>query len=127
MRMVSLLVLGALAAAGQDTTAETRTRALEEVLLAPCCFAEPVARHQSEAAARMKIEIARFVKQGKSDRDIIEYYKQRYGDKIYAPLVPERWWVRAVPWAALLAGLALVVWLLRKMTAHSGGAKPATV
>jgi cytochrome c-type biogenesis protein CcmH/NrfF len=45
---------------GADLTAEQRARIhkLENSLLAPCCHSEVVARHNSEVAVKMQIEIA---------------------------------------------------------------------
>ncbi len=107
-------------AGAAETAVQQRARieVLENSLLAPCCYAEPVSRHQSEAAAQMKVEIARWVSEGKSNQQIIGAYIERYGQKVYAPPKPPGLWVRLVPWLALLAGGGAIVLWLRKMTAH---------
>jgi cytochrome c-type biogenesis protein CcmH/NrfF len=95
---------------------EQRIRRLEQVLLAPCCYSEPVAVHRSQAAAEMRLEIARFVKEGKSDRDIIDHYKQQYGARVL--IEPEgelRFWVYLLPPVAVVIGLAIVVLVIRRM------------
>lgn len=115
--------LGVLAAAlvlaagvwGQTQDRE-RIRRLEEKLIAPCCWSESVASHRSEIAAEMRAEIARMVQEGKSDREILDYYKAKYGTRIL--MEPEgqlRIWAYTVPIIASIAGLAFVVWLIRRM------------
>ncbi len=63
----------------------------------------------------MKLEIARWVGEGKSDGEILNIYRARYGDRVVT--TPEKdpaAWVQAFPWLAGLAGAALVAGLLRK-------------
>jgi cytochrome c-type biogenesis protein CcmH/NrfF len=88
----------------------------EDVLLAPCCYSEPVASHQSEAAVKMRAEIAAMRAKGMADRQIIEHYKGIYGQRILT--VPEgayRWIAFGVPFVATLIGTVLVVMLIRQM------------
>jgi cytochrome c-type biogenesis protein CcmH/NrfF len=117
-RFALLLVLPALLGAGASPgLQQARIEKLEATLLAPCCYTETVSRHRSEVAFQMKAEIARWVEEGKSDRQIIETYKQRYGAKVL--IEPEGswwWWMQATLWAALAAGLGFTVWLIRRMT-----------
>jgi cytochrome c-type biogenesis protein CcmH len=92
-----------------------RIRKLENSLLAPCCWAEPIAQHRSEVALQMKREIEEFVRQGKTDREILDFYKQKYGARILVE--PEGalwWWMHAVPFAVLAASLAVVGLVLRR-------------
>jgi cytochrome c-type biogenesis protein CcmH/NrfF len=69
---------------GADLTAEQRARIhkLENSLLAPCCYSEVVARHNSEVAVKMQIEIAAWVTGGQSDQEILDAYKKRYGLRV---------------------------------------------
>lgn len=108
-----------------------RAALLEKSLLAPCCYKEPISRHQSEAATKMKLEIARWIAEGKSDAEILRIYRERYGDRVVT--VPEKEpsaWVQAFPWLAGLAGAGLVVLVLRKWmrkgaAANGDGLEPA--
>lgn len=98
----------------------SRIKALEEAVLAPCCYSEPVSRHRSEIALQMKVEIARWVREGKSDREILDTYKQRYGARVLVePEGARWWWMHIIPWIAVLLGLAFTVWLLRRMRAQA--------
>jgi cytochrome c-type biogenesis protein CcmH/NrfF len=106
-----------LAAAQLSLPQQARVEALQGSLLAPCCYAEPVSRHQSELALRMKVEIARSVAGGKSDQEIIAAYKQQFGERIYLPPKPVQSWIQLVPWLALVAGAGVLILWLRKMAA----------
>jgi cytochrome c-type biogenesis protein CcmH/NrfF len=102
-----------------------RIKALEDKLLAPCCYSEPVSRHRSEVALQMRAEIGRWVAEGKSDREIVDTYKRRYGARVLIePEGGSRWLVHTVPIAAFIAGLVLTALLVRRMAAKPG--PPAT-
>ncbi|MEZ5399875.1 MAG: cytochrome c-type biogenesis protein CcmH [Bryobacteraceae bacterium] len=109
--MTALVVL-LLIATPQQTE---RVRALERKLMAPCCYQTTLAEHHSEAANEMKAEIAALVTEGRTDREIVEVYKQRYGARILAePEGATGVWLKTVPLAAVLVGLALVVFVIHR-------------
>jgi len=114
----ALIIFGlaaALALAQNDPNAQKRVEKLENSLLAPCCWAETVARHNSEVAAQMRAEIAQFVAAGRSDREILDYYKQRYGERILVEPEGARWWLmNVVPLIFLALGLASVFFVLKR-------------
>jgi cytochrome c-type biogenesis protein CcmH len=115
--LLALLALSASAASPSD-----RAASLERQLLAPCCFKEPVAQHQSEAAVRMRLEIGQQLAAGKSDRDIIDAYRSQYGDKVLSNFAPTPGWAVVVPWALLALGAAGLAFLLRRMARASAAA-----
>jgi cytochrome c-type biogenesis protein CcmH len=93
-----------------------RIKRLESTFLTPCCYQEPVGRHRSEAAMEMKKEITGFVAQGRTDREIIDFYRQKYGAKILVE--PEGalwWWMHIVPWVVLALATVFLIVLLRRM------------
>ena len=113
---VTIFLIAAGFAAGVAAEPESRIRCLEDSLLAPCCYQEPVSTHRSEASLTMKAEIARFVSEGKSDREILDYYKAKYGERVLVEPEGARWWVmNVVPVLMTLCGLAFVIWLIRRM------------
>jgi cytochrome c-type biogenesis protein CcmH/NrfF len=84
-RLIQLLLLALLPALVLAETAEkqqARVERLEHAVLAPCCYTEPVAIHQSEIAVKMRLEIAKWVAAGRSDREIIDTYVGLYGSKV---------------------------------------------
>ena len=121
-RLAFLIVLPAFLAAGESSGGQrARIKTLENAFLAPCCWAEPVSQHRSEVALRMRAEIARWVAEGKSDREIVDTYKQRYGARVLIEPEGAGWWlIHVVPWAALMLGLAFTIFLLHRMLARRG-------
>jgi len=104
-----------------DATQQARIRRLQDALLAPCCYSEPVSRHQSDVARKMRVDIADAVAQGRTDQQILDTYKQLYGPRVLIePEGSQRWWVYTVPTLAALLGLALTVGLLRKWRYQAG-------
>jgi len=63
----------------------------------------------------MRGEIADFVNAGKSDQEVLDFYKRKYGLRILVE--PEGalwWWMHAVPFAVLAIGAVVVVFLLKR-------------
>jgi cytochrome c-type biogenesis protein CcmH/NrfF len=110
-----LLSLVPLAAVQTGSLQSARIERLEEKLLAPCCYTENLTRHRSEVALQMRKEITAWVAEGKSDREILDTYRARYGARVLAePEGSTGVWLHAIPLAALLLGLLLVVGVLCK-------------
>jgi len=115
--MIASILLGIVLAAPPAVTPQQRAlvEKLEQALLAPCCYQEVVATHNSEQAKAMRAEIAAMVAAGKTERQILDYYKQRYGARILAEPEGAQWWVmNVVPIIMLAGGGIIVVRLLRK-------------
>jgi cytochrome c-type biogenesis protein CcmH/NrfF len=120
-RLIQLLFLALLPALVLAETAEeqqARVVRLEHAVLAPCCYTEPVAIHQSEIAVKMRLEIAKWVAAGRSDREITDTYVGLYGSKVLVdPRTAPRGWTPFLPWLVLILGVFLVVWLLKRWRA----------
>ncbi len=114
--MQAAVLLGiVLAAPVLDPAQQSRLRKLENALLAPCCYQEVVATHSSEVAEQMREELAAMVAEGRSDREILDHYRQRYGPRVLAEPIGAQWWLmNLVPVAMLLAGGLVVVGLVRR-------------
>jgi cytochrome c-type biogenesis protein CcmH len=114
---LTALALGIAAALAAATGSETRQRQdkLENSILAPCCWAEPISIHRSDVAVQMRAEIARFLGEGKTDREILDYYKARYGERVLVePEGAKWWWMTLVPVLMLAAGLVVAVLVLKR-------------
>lgn len=111
------LLLFAYALAQPLNEAQTaRAKGLQKILLAPCCWNEPVATHGSQVSVDMRAEINRMVAQGKTDREIIDYYKGRYGMRILIePEGSRSFWIHIVPPLAVALGCVWVVWVIRRL------------
>ncbi|MCZ2073609.1 MAG: cytochrome c-type biogenesis protein CcmH [Bryobacterales bacterium] len=117
LQYVLFLSLMALPCTARAETAgrKARIERLENMVLSPCCYAEPVARHQSEVAIKMRLEIQNWVNTGKTDQEILAAYKDRYGERVLAPPPRDvRMWTDGIPWILTLLGGAGVVWLLAR-------------
>ncbi|MCW5978023.1 MAG: cytochrome c-type biogenesis protein CcmH [Bryobacteraceae bacterium] len=124
MKHISGLALCVLAACVAMAASDPRARKLEEMLIAPCCWSESVALHRSETAAAMRAEIETMVKVGKSDREILDHFIGRYGQRVLAePEGYNRVFVYLIPAAAALAGLFVTVLVIRRLRY---GAPPQT-
>ncbi len=120
LRALLVLALQTMAAtAGTLTDAQQqRVTSLEVKLLAPCCYQEPVGRHQSEAALRMRLEIARLVEAGRSESEIVDNYVKRYGRQIVADYTPTPAWAQYVPWVLSMVGAGFLAWWIRARVAR---------
>lgn len=115
--IAALILLLAARAPGAPLTEAQQARAdeLKHRLMAPCCWSETVAEHRSEIALEIREEIDRMVAEGKSDREILDYYKAQYGMRILTEPEGGLFWVmNVVPVAALVFGAAVVGVLIRR-------------
>jgi cytochrome c-type biogenesis protein CcmH/NrfF len=113
-----LVLLPLLVLAKTAELPQARVNRLEHAVLAPCCYTESVAIHQSEIALKMRLEIAKWVAVGKSDQEILDTYAGLYGSKVLVdPRTMPRGWTPFFPWLVLILGLFLVGWLLKRWRA----------
>ena len=104
-------------AVATEAGAEQKARAqrIENAVLAPCCYAEPVSRHQSEVAVKMRIEIAKWVAEGRTDQEILDTYVRQYGSKVLVdPRTIPEWWTPWIPWLIAILGVVLGFWILNR-------------
>ncbi len=117
----SVAAVAMLANATPTDDQQARIERLQGAVLAPCCYTEPVSRHQSEIALKMRMEIARWVAAGRTDREILDTYVGLYGSKVLVdPRTVPRGWTPFFPWLVLFFGVFLVVWLLKRWRAKPG-------
>ena len=111
----------ALPARGQPAEEpRARIERLEGAVLAPCCYTEPVSIHQSEIALKMRLEIAKWVGEGRSDREILGVYVEQYGSKVLVdPRTRPGWWTPWIPWLAVILATGFGCWLVRHWQAKA--------
>jgi cytochrome c-type biogenesis protein CcmH/NrfF len=94
---------------------KVRRQRIEDAVLAPCCYAEPVSRHASEVAVKMRLEIARWVAEGRTDQEILDTYVRQYGAKVLVdPRTIPAWWTPWIPWLIAIMGILLGFCILRR-------------
>ncbi len=104
--------------AGTAEDQRARVQRIEDSVLAPCCYTEPVSHHQSEVAVKMRIEIAKWVAEGRTDQEILGTYVQQYGSRVLVdPRTIPGWWTPWVPWLAVIFGVGFGCWLLMRWRA----------
>jgi len=93
-----------------------RLYGLEHQFMSPCCYGEALYGHMSPTAQEMKTEIAQMIVGGQSDRQIVEFFKDKYGERILTEPEGTQWWVmNIVPFVLLGLGLLLTVFVIRRM------------
>lgn len=95
---------------------EATAKSLEGKLIAPCCYTQPVAEHQSELSDSVKAEIRMLLVQGKSEDEILDVFVDKWGEEILAaPRASGFNWLAYVlpPIAVVFAGGILLSVLLR--------------
>jgi len=104
-------------AVATETGAEQKARVqrIENAVLAPCCYTEAVSRHQSEVAVKMRIEIAKWVAEGRTDQEILDTYVRQYGSKVLVdPRTIPGWWTPWIPWLIAILGVVFGFWILNR-------------
>lgn len=112
---VFLILLGA-SATGQDV--ESEARAIEAMLVAPCCWSQQVSVHQSEAATSIKQEIRASLREGRTREQILGAYVSAYGPRILIE-PPARGFAASLyvlPVIALVGSALLVGLIVRRFT-----------
>lgn len=79
-RLLLLLMVGAATA---DSLGE-QARELERLLIAPCCWRQPVADHLSAEADQLRREIRALLGEGRTKEEILDFYVAQYGQAILA-------------------------------------------
>jgi len=123
---VPLFVLfAAQSARGAKSADEVRT--VEDQLIAPCCWSQPVSEHDSEVAQQIRNEVVSMVAAGKSRDEILNFYVAKYGERILATPRAKGFntLVYLLPWAALPIGLWILFLLLKKLRTPVTAPAPA--
>ena len=108
---LSIFSLSSFALAGDEPDHEESAKNIERMLIAPCCFRQPLAMHVSIAATEVKINIRKLLKEGKSEEEIIDEYVAEYGERILAAPRTEGFGLTAylLPIVALLLTTTVIV------------------
>ena len=86
--MTSAILVFVLVNPGSLTNTQTEEiHKVEKSLLAPCCYTQSIAEHGSDIAVQMRSEVTEMVADGKSDEEIVNHYRNIYGDRIL--IVPD--------------------------------------
>ena len=114
--VLPLLWAEAAIGAGNDTD-EALVRDIEDHLIAPCCWTQPISEHESAVSEQMREEVRTMVAAGMDREAILDHFVLLHGERVLATPRPEGFnrLVYILPWAALVFGAAVLFILLRKL------------
>jgi cytochrome c-type biogenesis protein CcmH len=129
MILAMALVAGLAASAPPPPDArslEREARQIEGMLIAPCCWTQPVAVHYSAEADEVRVGIRRLLGEGKTRQQVLDAFVAQYGTRILAdpPVAGLHW----LPWLFLVTGGTIVVVAVRHLRtnrAESAGEEPS--
>ena len=112
---VAVVAQDAPPASGDDSVIEKRLQTLSKELRCLVCQNETLADSQAGLAEDLRREIREQMKAGKSDKEIISFLTQRYGQFIlYRPQVtPTTYLLWFGPFLLLIGGLAILFHYIR--------------
>lgn len=95
-------------------------RAIEAMLVAPCCFTQQVSVHQSQAADEVRRDVRERLANGQSREAIIALYVSRYGKRILAepPAAGFDLTLYVMPIVLFAATIAVVAFVIRRSVHH---------
>ena len=81
------------------------------MLVAPCCYRQPVAYHDSGASTEVKLRIRELLSEGKSEEEILDEYVAKYGERILSAPRAEGFGLAAyiLPIVAILLATTVIV------------------
>jgi cytochrome c-type biogenesis protein CcmH len=128
--LIAVLLCAVYSFGADDRQAAEKAREIREIednLIAPCCWSQPVSQHYSEEAEQIRNGVSAMVAAGKSREEILNYYVARYGERILAAPRAKGFNVLAyvLPWAALLLGVWFLIMLLRKLRSPAPAPQPS--
>jgi cytochrome c-type biogenesis protein CcmH len=118
--LLSMILVLSLAPLQRGPELEIEARAIDAMLIAPCCFRQQVSLHQSAAADEVRLDVRARLAAGQTRQQILDAYVARYGKVILAepPAVGFDLSLYVMPFVTLLLSAGLVTALVRRFTRH---------
>jgi cytochrome c-type biogenesis protein CcmH len=109
-----------------DPIVEQRLLVIAEEVRCLVCQNESLAGSRADLAQDLRREIRSLIKQGKTDKEVMDFLVSRYGDYVrYRPPVkPSTWLLWGGPFVLLAAGLAALVLFVRRRRNTSAALSP---
>ena len=97
---------------------EREARALEAMIIAPCCFSQQVSVHQSPAADEVRKDVRLRLAAGETREQILNAYVSQYGKRILAEPPAEGFDLAlyVLPPLLLVSSAALVIVVVRRFS-----------
>ena len=118
MKTLTLIVALGLGPVLSGADLEREARALEAMIIAPCCFSQQVSVHQSAAADEVRKDVRLRLAAGETREEILDAYVAQYGKRILAEPPAEGFDLALyiLPPLLLILSAALVVVVLRRFS-----------
>lgn len=112
----------------EDAAEEARFRALAEELRCVMCQNQSLADSEAGIAQDLRREVFDLMRQGHSDEEIKQYLTDRYSDFVLyrPPVVARTWLLWFGPALVLVAGVVVVIVIVRRKAPRSGELPPAS-
>jgi cytochrome c-type biogenesis protein CcmH len=129
MGLIPALLWSLLSFAAQGNKDADLVREIEDNLIAPCCWSQPVSQHYSEVAEQIRTEVRAMVAEGMTRDEILDHYVAIYGERILATPRAEGFNMLAyvLPWAALVFGAWLLIVLAKRLRSPAPSPIPVDV
>ncbi|WP_295472472.1 cytochrome c-type biogenesis protein [uncultured Pseudomonas sp.] len=106
----------------RDEAERARYAELTTELRCPKCQNQDIADSNAPIAADLRKEIYRLLEEGRSNREIVDYMVDRYGEFVrYKPALTARTWLLWFgPGVLLLVGIGVILVIVRRRPALAG-------
>ena len=125
---MALLCILAICGSAEGKDVEAEARKIDDLLMAPCCWTQPVSKHYSGSANEIRRGVREMLREGKTRQEVLDFYVEKYGQRILA-MPPARGFnitAYVLPAVFLIAGGWVLVAVFRKLRAgRPAGAPPA--
>jgi cytochrome c-type biogenesis protein CcmH len=94
---------------------EAKAKEIDRLIMAPCCWTQPVSDHYSGVASEIRQGIRKMLAEGKTRQQILDFYVAKYGERILSMPKAEGFNLMAyvLPAMALLVGAVIVRAVIR--------------
>lgn len=105
---------------GEDPILEAKVQALAEVLRCLVCQNQNLADSHADLAMDLKNQVREMLRQGKTEKEVIDYMVERYGDFVLyrPPLKTTTWLLWGGPFMLFFGGLGGLFYFLRRRRAQ---------
>ncbi|UCF37091.1 MAG: cytochrome c-type biogenesis protein CcmH [Acidobacteriota bacterium] len=100
-----------------DPKVETEAKAIEGLLISPCCWRQPVSVHFSPASDEVRAEVRQMLASGMTRAEILDKFVAEYGERILAKPPAEGFGAFAyvLPVIFLVLGAAVALLVIQKL------------
>lgn len=107
-----------------DPVLEARVQALAEVLRCLVCQNQTLADSHADLAIDLKNQVREMLRQGRSEKEVVDYLVQRYGDFVLynPPLKGTTWLLWLGPFGLLVGGIGGLFWVLKRRRQRNAAA-----